>query len=180
MRRGRGRRLAGGAGDGVGRDAAPALGGVSRGGAAADDTAGAFRVRPARATVHALHGPARDGVGLWPDPHGAAVGSPRAARAWEGTGGAEGPATERWEHGLLVAVATPERRAALGALWGDSRVAGARIGPVEAAAPEARDLAAMAALGRRGWLRPLARAFEHVGAKRSSRRSEKAAKAGVS
>jgi hypothetical protein len=138
---------------------------VSRGGAAADDTAGAFRVRPARATVHALHGPARDGVGLWPDPHGAAVGSPRAAQAWEGTGGAEGPATERWEHGLLVAVATPERRAALGALWGESRVAGARIGAVEAAAPEARDLAAMAALGRRGWLRPLARAFEHVGAK---------------
>lgn len=124
----------------------------------------AFRLSPPRPTVHALHGPQRLGEPLWPEPHQHPAGSERARRAWAGAG-LGGAATERWEHGLLVEVRDRTRLDALAAQWGESRVGDARIGAVDGAVATAGDLAAMARLGARGWLRPLARAFDHVGAK---------------
>jgi hypothetical protein len=137
---------------------------VSRGAASGVSSPGAFQVSPPRRTVHALHGPQRLGAPLWPEPYQHAAGSERAARAWAGAE-AGGPATERWEHGILVEVRDRGRRDALAAEWGESRVADARIGDVNAAAPGADDVAALARLEARGWVRPLVRAFEHVGAK---------------
>ncbi|MEZ4267314.1 MAG: hypothetical protein R3F39_13120 [Myxococcota bacterium] len=126
--------------------------------------ADAFRVVGGERTVHALHGPQHLGEPLWPEPYLHAAGSEAAARAWAGRGLAAA-ATERWEHGLLAEVCDRDRLDALAAQWGESRVADARIGRVDGRGPEPADLAAMARLGARGWLRPLVRAFEHVGAK---------------
>ncbi|MCB9730738.1 MAG: hypothetical protein H6746_19865 [Deltaproteobacteria bacterium] len=126
-------------------------------------TPDAFRVAPPRRSVHALHGPQRLGEPLWPEPYLYAAGSVAAARAW--SAGAEGPPTERWEHGLLVEVADRARLGSLAQQHGESRVADARVGTVDEATPSPRDQEALAALRSRGWLRPLVRAFEHVGVK---------------
>lgn len=126
----------------------------------------AFRPPPARPTVRELHGPLSPEGPCWPEPWRRAYGWPAFAEEMHRP--VRPRAVERWEHGRLVEVEGPERKAALTLRWGAARTAGARVvGPGEVAVPRisTADRARIERFCTRGWLRPLVRAFEHVGAK---------------
>ena len=113
--------------------------------------------------VHTLHGPMRRGVGCWPDPYAHPWG--RDDFEAEARRPVVGPATERWEHGLLVEVESADRLAELRSAWGSERTARARLGDVALADVEAVDRHRIRAFCSRGWMRPLVRAFRHAGCK---------------
>ncbi len=123
----------------------------------------AFRLRPRRTTIRDLHGPWLEAGPCWPDPYRHPIGSPGMVNSLSAP--VLGAPTERWEHGSLVEVASVERLEELRERWGARRTRDAVVGQVEALDLRDSDREAMARFCKRGWLRTLVHAFEHVGAK---------------